>query len=75
LAEADRAGLDAVLVSSLFPSRSASAGAPLGPDAFAAWVGAVQTPVIALGGVNAANAHLLIGSGAAGLAAVEAWLA
>ena len=73
LAQADRAGLDAVLVSSVFPSGSPSAGAPLGVEGFAALLRTVRTPVIALGGVNRETAHLLVGSGAAGLAAVEAW--
>jgi thiamine-phosphate pyrophosphorylase len=62
-------------VSPVFASRSRSAGTPLGIERFAALAAGVQTPVIALGGIDAANAHLLIGSGAAGLAAVEAWLA
>ena len=68
------AGLDAVLVSSVFPSRSPSAGPSLGVGRLAELVRLTDVPVIALGGVNAETARLLAGSGAAGIAAVEAWL-
>jgi thiamine-phosphate pyrophosphorylase len=69
---ADRLGLDAILVSVVFESRSASAGAPMGAIRFAALIRGARTPVIALGGVNEATAPRLIGTGARGLAAVEA---
>ena len=65
-------GADAVVISPVFPSRSPSAGAPLGPVRFAALVRRVKRPVYALGGVNTKTAPRLIGSGAAGIAAVEA---
>ncbi|HEY5410558.1 MAG TPA: thiamine phosphate synthase [Caulobacteraceae bacterium] len=68
------AGADAVLVSPVFESRSPSAGRPLGPVRFAALVGRAGGPVYALGGVKATTAARLIGTGAAGLAAVEALL-
>ena len=71
LIRGDRLGLDALLVSAVFPSRSASAGAAMGPVRFAAMVGLVHAPVIALGGVNNKNAPRLISAGAAGIAAVE----
>ena len=74
LARAAEAGVDAAVLSSVFASGSASAGAPLGPVRFAAMVRAARLPVIALGGVNAGTAQRLVGSGAAGLAAVEGWL-
>ncbi|MDH4384931.1 MAG: thiamine phosphate synthase [Caulobacter sp.] len=70
-AEAARLGADAVLVSPVFASRSPSAGAPLGVDAFTAIVGATAAPVYALGGVTAETANRLIDSGAAGLAGIE----
>ena len=70
VAAAGRLGLSAVLVSPVFPSRSPSAGRPLGPTRFARLVrGAV--PAIALGGVNACTANRMRHTGAAGLAAVE----
>ena len=71
---AERAGADAILLSAVFPSRSASAGAPLGPVRFARMVRTTETPVLALGGVNALTARRLLPTGAAGLAAVDAWL-
>jgi thiamine-phosphate pyrophosphorylase len=71
LAAAARAGLDAALVSPVFPSRSPSAGAALGVEGFAALARGAALPVYALGGVNAATALRLIDTGAAGIAAVE----
>ncbi|MBX3480539.1 MAG: thiamine phosphate synthase [Caulobacter sp.] len=71
---AARGGADAVLVSPVFASNSPSAGAPLGVAAFSDIVAATPAPVYALGGVNAATAPLLAGSGAAGFAAIEAFL-
>ncbi len=68
------AGADAVVVSPAFESRSPSAGQPLGPVRFAILVRQAGGPVYALGGVNAATAARLIGSGAVGLAAVEGLL-
>jgi len=70
---ADRLRLDAILVSPVFPSASPSAGRPLGPTRFAALIRGVRTPVIALGGVNTKTAPRLLSTGAAGLAAVEAF--
>jgi len=66
------AGADAVLLSPVFESRSPSAGRPLGPIRFAALVRRAKGPVYALGGINPETARRLAGSGAAGLAAVEA---
>jgi len=71
---AARAGAHAVLVSPVFESPSPSAGRPLGPTRFAAMARAAGIPVIALGGVTAQRARRLRGSGAAGLAAVGAFL-
>ena len=58
--------------SPVFESRSASAGRPLGSVRFAAMVRAARGPVYALGGLDAARARRLIGSGAIGIAGVEA---
>ena len=66
------AGADAVVVSPVFESRSPSAGRPLGPVRFAALVRTAKGPVYALGGIDAATARRLLGSGAVGVAAVEA---
>jgi thiamine-phosphate pyrophosphorylase len=72
LLAARQAGADAAVLSPVFPSRSASAGRPLGPVRFAALVRAAGLPVYALGGVDAQTARRLVGSGAIGLAAIEA---
>ncbi|MBW3616644.1 MAG: thiamine phosphate synthase [Proteobacteria bacterium] len=71
---AEKAGADAILLSAVFPSRSASARTPLGPVRFARMVRATKAPVLALGGVNTHTAGRLLRTGAAGLAAVDAWL-
>ena len=70
---ARRAGADAVLVSTVFASNSPSAGRPLGVVRFAALIRAGGVPAYALGGVTTKNAPRLLGSGAAGLAGVEAF--
>jgi thiamine-phosphate pyrophosphorylase len=66
------AGADALVVSPIFPSRSPSAGAPLGVEGLKRIVEAVETPVYALGGVHADTATLLLDTGIVGIAAVEA---
>ena len=65
-------GADAVVISPVFESRSPSAGKPLGPVRFALLVRRAKIPAYALGGVDARTAVRLIGSGAVGIAAVEA---
>lgn len=65
-------GLDAVLVSTVFPSNSASATAPLGVPRFRAWVKAAPLPVYGLGGVSPSNAGQL--ADIAGLAAIDGFL-
>jgi thiamine-phosphate pyrophosphorylase len=69
--QAEAAGVDAVLLSTVFESRSPSAGAPLGVIGLARIVQATDLPVYALGGVNDRTAGLLVGTGAAGFAAVD----
>jgi len=66
------AGADALVVSPVFPSASPSAGTPLGMEGLKRIVGAVETPVYALGGVRADTVKRLLGSGIVGIAAVEA---
>lgn len=68
---AAEAGCDAALVSTVFASRSASAGPPMGVPAFIALVQASPLPVYALGGVTLETAPDLTGSGAQGFAMVE----
>jgi thiamine-phosphate pyrophosphorylase len=64
-------GLDAVLVSPVFDSRSPSAGRPLGPIRFAALRRQSPLPVIALGGITLRTARRVEATGAHGVAAVE----
>jgi thiamine-phosphate pyrophosphorylase len=72
VAAAAQAGFDAVLLSPVFPSRSPSAGEPLGLEAFSRMVRGAGLPVYALGGVNTQNVETLHGSGASGIAVVGA---
>lgn len=64
------AGLDAALLSPVFPSLSPSAGEAIGPAPFSAWVAQARLPVYALGGVTQTTAPHLSHSGACGLAVV-----
>lgn len=66
-------GLDAAVLSPVFPAGGASAGRPsLGIQGFSDLVRGAPVPVYALGGVDSGNARALIGSGACGLAGVSA---
>ena len=66
-------GLDALIVSPVFPAGGASADRPaLGLETLTSWVGAAPCPVYALGGVASSNARGFIGSGVCGLAGVSA---
>jgi thiamine-phosphate pyrophosphorylase len=71
LRAAEVAGVDAALVSPVFPTRSGAGRPVLGAETFERWAGASTLPLYALGGVTAARATEL--SGAAGLAAVDAF--
>ena len=64
-------GADAVVVSTVFASASASAGTPKGPIRLAILVRRVKGPVYALGGVDNKKARLLKDTGLVGLAAVD----
>jgi thiamine-phosphate pyrophosphorylase len=66
-------GADAAVVSAIFPSRSASAGAPMGAVRLAILVRRAKGPVYALGGVDNKTARRLRGAGLVGLAAVDAF--
>jgi thiamine-phosphate pyrophosphorylase len=63
----------AIVLSPVFPAGGGSAGKPaLGLAGFRALAASAMRPVYALGGIAASNAPGLIGSGACGLAGVEA---
>ena len=72
LARARNAGIDAALLSAVFPSSSPSAGRPLGIWTAAAMARATDLPVYALGGVNQRTANRLTGLGFSGIACVGA---
>ena len=62
--------LDALFISSIFTSQSPSAGTPIGTENLHRRAKALPVPIFALGGINAGTAPQLIGTGAAGLAAI-----
>ena len=62
--------LDALFISSIFPSQSPSAGTPIGAEALRRRAQALPVPLFALGGIDAGTAPQLIGTGTAGLAAI-----
>lgn len=71
LARAHALGLDAAILSTVFPSRSPSASRAMGPLRFRLIARDAVLPVYALGGVNAHNAaHAM--AHAAGWAAIDA---
>lgn len=70
--KARRAGVQVLVISPVFASRSPSAGRPIGPRALARFARSAGGLVYALGGVNVRTARALSLTGAAGLAAVEA---
>lgn len=75
LARAKAAGVDAVILSAVFPSRSPSAGRPIGALAFRRLASGSPLPLYALGGITAANAgevFAISGKRAAGIAAIDA---
>ncbi|WP_417469316.1 thiamine phosphate synthase [Maricaulis sp.] len=66
------AGIDAVFYSTVFASKSATAGRPRGLFAAAALAQSVEIPLFPLGGVNARTGRRLCGLGFAGFACVGA---
>lgn len=70
---AERAGMDAALVSSLFLSRSKTAGRPMGPARFRALSAQTPLPLYALGGIHTGNVHRICQAG--GAAAIDGFLA
>lgn len=75
LLNAARHGVDAAILSTVFASRSPSAGVAMGALKFRLLARQAPLPVYALGGVGAANAARVFsasGKRAAGFAAIEA---
>lgn len=70
----DLSRLDGLFISSVFYSKSLSAGDPIGIEALTEICKKLSVPVFALGGVNPRTAIQLEGSGAAGLAGIEGLL-
>ena len=65
--------LDALVLSPVFPAGGASAAkTTLGLEGFKALAALAPCPAYALGGISAANVAALIGSGACGIAGVDA---
>jgi thiamine-phosphate pyrophosphorylase len=67
-------GANAVVLSSVMPSVSPSAGRAIGPLRLAQIVRALGGPAYALGGINAGNSRRVAATGIAGLAAVGAFI-
>lgn len=63
--------LDALFLSTVFTSESPSAGTPMGVEALKLLRDHYACPVFALGGINSDNVAALIGSGIAGIAAID----
>lgn len=73
LSRAAEAGCDAALLSPAFATQSHPGAAHLGVAAFRELATAARLPVLALGGIGAENASSLMGTGAAGFAAISAF--
>ena len=71
---ARRSGVDAIVVSPVFASASASAAKPLGVLRFNALARRAGAAAYALGGVNGRTIQRLKGSGAVGVAAIDGLL-
>ncbi|MCL4426155.1 MAG: thiamine phosphate synthase [Firmicutes bacterium] len=74
--EAEAGGADYIGAGAVFPTGTkADAGHPIGLEGLAAIVASVKIPVVAIGGINAANAATVLKTGAAGIAVVSAIVA
>ena len=71
LAAARCAGVDAVLLSPVFPTLSHPGAPVIGPQRFALWCRRAGIPVYALGGISVRHARRLANSGAAGFAGIK----
>jgi thiamine-phosphate pyrophosphorylase len=72
---AAKLGVDAVLLSPVFATKSHPGARTIGPLRFTRWVRESPIPVYALGGIDARGAQRLRTSGAAGFAAIGGLLA
>ncbi len=72
LQSAAAAGADCATLSPVFSTKSHPDIKPLGTDRFSRLTKRADLPVLALGGVTEMNAHQLISTGAAGIAAIGA---
>ena len=70
----DLSVLDGLFISSVFYSKSPSAGDPIGAKALTNICQALPVPVFALGGIKARTAPKLSATGAAGLAGIDGLL-
>jgi thiamine-phosphate pyrophosphorylase len=66
--EAERMGADYIGFGPLFPTETKEAGAPKGVDGLREITGSVKLPVIAIGGIKAANAASVFAAGCYGIA-------
>lgn len=73
IVKANTCPLDAVILSPVFASKSASAGTPLGIDGFERLSKHSVHPVFALGGIGPSTARQVLSTRAAGLAGVSAF--
>jgi thiamine-phosphate pyrophosphorylase len=69
---AEREGADLLQLGTIFETASKPGVPPLGVEGMRAVCAAVQVPVIAIGGISAANAAAVLAAGAAGVAAIGA---
>lgn len=72
---AEREGADLLVVGTVFPSRSHPGGPTGGLDLLRQVRGAVRVPVVAIGGITAANAGDVVRAGRCGVAVISAILA
>ncbi len=73
--QAEQEGADYLGVGSVYPTGSkADAGTPIGISRISDIVGAVNIPVVGIGGIDASNAAAVFGAGAAGVAVIRAVL-
>lgn len=69
---AERAGADYLGVGAMFPTSTKTDTRPVTTDTLRAICGAVNIPVVAIGGINKSNISSLAGTGIAGAALVSA---
>lgn len=73
--EAEKAGADYLLFGHIFPTASKEGIPPRGVGCLREVVASVGIPIIALGGINAANARQCLAAGARGVAVMSAVMA